>query len=126
MKQEISHKYGCIQATLSGSFSLNAAERFFLEMIEAAAENKCAKILVDGSGITGKPENMERFYYGEWAANKMRELRIRIKSDVKIAYYLKIPVLDLNRFGETVGINRGLSWKAFDNLDGALSWLAKS
>ena len=42
----------------------------------------------------------------------------------RFAYVLKEPVLDPDRFGETVAVNRWMRLKVFDNLKEALEWLA--
>ncbi len=39
------------------------------------------------------------------------------------AHVLKEPVLDPQRFGETVALNRGMNVRTFDNLEDALAWL---
>jgi hypothetical protein len=39
------------------------------------------------------------------------------------AYVLKEPVLDPQRFGQTVAVNRGMNVKTFDNVEQARTWL---
>src|SRR5262245_36109905 len=41
----------------------------------------------------------------------------------QFAYVLQAPVLDPQRLGEIVAVNRGMWVKAFDNLADALGWL---
>jgi hypothetical protein len=107
-----------------GRFSLKDAKRTFLEMLEAAALHKSKKVLFDGRKLLGKPETMERFYYGEFAAQTVAHFEDRGVSPVtQFAYVLKEPVLDPLRFGENVAVNRGMLVKAFDNLDDAVEWL---
>ena len=115
---------GFLHATLSGEFSLAEAKRTFLEILESVELNKAKKVLVDGRTINGKPTTMERFYYGEFVANAVAELRQRVELDLPIfSYVLTEPVLDPRRYGETVAVNRGMFVKTFDNLDDALEWL---
>ena len=115
---------GFLHATLSGEFSLAEAKRTFLQILESVELNKAKKVLVDGRTINGKPTTMERFYYGEFVANAVAELRQRVELDLPIfSYVLLEPVLDPNRYGETVALNRGMFVKTFDNLDDALEWL---
>ncbi len=73
----------------------------------------------------GDPALVERFYYGEFAAQAVERLRERASCDKnpQFAYVLHEPVLDPLRFGETVAANRGMFVKAFDNLDEAVAWL---
>ena len=42
----------------------------------------------------------------------------------RFAYVLEEPMLDPDRFGETVAVNRGMIVRAFDNLEAARAWLA--
>ena len=55
-----------VQAT--GEFSLEEAKRTFLETMEGVALHGTKRVLIDGRTITGNPETIERFYYGEFAA----------------------------------------------------------
>jgi len=107
-----------------GKFTLKEAKRSFLEMLDAVARYQVKKVLFDGRRITGNPESMERFYYGEFAAQAVIEYSERgVPRTTQFAYVLEYPVLDPGRFGETVAVNRGMRVKAFDNLDDALGWL---
>jgi hypothetical protein len=107
-----------------GQFSLKEAKRTFLEMLEAVALHKTKKVFFDGRKLTGKPETMERFYYGEFAAQTVAHFAERgVSLATQFAYVLKEPVLDPQRFGETVAVNRGMFVKAFDSPEAALQWL---
>ena len=116
---------GLLRAIASGEFSLEEAERTFREMLDAATRHQTEKILFDGRELKGNPNNIQRFFYGEFAAHavakSIRELGLSRAS--QFAYVLQEPVLDPQRFGETVAVNRGMWVKAFDNLESALGWL---
>ena len=113
-----------LNVSAMGEFSLQEAERTFLEMLEAVARYKVEKVFFDGRELTGDPKTMERFYYGEFAADSVFKFRDRgVSPASKFAYVLKEPVLDPRRFGETVAVNRGMYVKAFDNLEDAFGWL---
>jgi hypothetical protein len=68
---------GFLNVAAMGEFSLQEAERTFLEMLEAVARYKVEKVLIDGRRLTGAPETMERFYYGEFAADSVFKFRDR-------------------------------------------------
>ena len=124
MLLEIRPESGFLEVSAMGKFSLEEAKRTFLEMLEAVARYKVEKVLFDGRRLTGDPKIMERFYYGEFAADSVFKFRDRgVSPATKFAYVLKEPVLDPRRFGETVAVNRGMYVKAFDNLEEALGWL---
>jgi hypothetical protein len=115
-----------LKAALTGRFSLKEAKRTFLEILEAVAAQKSRKIFIDGSTLVGKPEFIERFYYGEFAAEMVKEYRDRgVSPGTPFAYVLREPVLDPRRLGETVAVNRYMNVKAFNNPEEALKWLSR-
>jgi hypothetical protein len=113
-----------LKAVLTGRFSLKEAKRTFREILEAVAAQKSRKIFIDGSTLVGKPEFIERFYYGEFAAQMVKEYEDQgVAAGTPFAYVLREPMLDPMRFGETVAVNRFMNVKAFDNPEEALKWL---
>ena len=70
---EISAESGFLHVTATGEFSLVEAKRTFIEVLEAVARNKVGTVLFDGRALTGNPEMMERFYYGEFAAREVQK-----------------------------------------------------
>lgn len=124
MLAQIQPESELLNAVLTGKFSLNEAKRTFLEILEAVALQKSKKVLIDGRTLLGKPEVIERFYYGDFAAEMVMSYRDRgISVGTPFAYVLIEPVLDPKRLGETVALNRGMIVKAFENPEEALKWL---
>ena len=114
-----------VYVTATGEFSLDDAQRSFLEMLESVAVAKPTKVLFDGRTLIGEPEMIERFYYGEFAARSVASFASRgVSPATRFAYVLEEPMLDPDRFGETVAVNRGMIVRAFDNLEAARAWLA--
>lgn len=126
MVLRINAEPGWLRAVATGEFSLEEAERTFLDLLEAVALHKAEKVLFDGRELTGEPATIHRFLYGAFVAEAvMKCISIRcVPRTLQFAYVLKEPVLDPRRFGETVAVNRGMWVKAFDNLDDALGWLS--
>jgi hypothetical protein len=125
MHLEIRPDSDLLRVSATGDFSLAEAKRTFLEIMEAAAIHRTKRVLFDGRTLTGSPQTMERFYYGQFAAETVAQYQERgVSPAIPFAYVLKEPVLDPERFGETVAINRGMRIKVFDNLEDALKWLA--
>jgi len=113
-----------VYVTATGEFSLDEAQRSFLEMLESVARFKSTKVLFDGRMLVGEPKVMERFYYGEFAARSVANFASRgVSPATRFAYVLEEPLLDPERFGETVALNRGMRVRAFDNLEPARAWL---
>src|SRR5436190_19059931 len=124
MMLQIHPESGLLNVVATGEFSLEEAKRTFLQTLEASARHACNKVLFDGRRLTGHPEMMERFYYGEFAAETVINLDVPgVSAVTQFAYVLKEPVLDPKRFGETVAKNRGMNVKSFDNLEDAFGWL---
>jgi hypothetical protein len=116
---------GLLRVIAAGEFSLAEAERTFIEMLDAVAQHKTEKILFDGRQLTGDPNIIQRFLYGEFAARTVERYISEgsVPPASQFAYVLQEPVLDPRRFGESVAANRGMWVKAFDNLEDALGWL---
>lgn len=115
---------GFLEATLSGDFSLEEAERTFVQIVQSAIEHKVARVLVDAQGVQGEPTALQRFCYGEFAAKVVRELySVTGLRAPTFAYLMSHPVLDARRLGENVAANRGLAVKAFDSAADAFKWL---
>jgi len=117
---------GVLIVNASGDFSLEVAKRAFQEMLIAVVECQANKILFDGRTMKGKPEVLERFFYGEFAARETQKLIQKHKFVPRLAYVLNTPLRDPNRFGETVAINRGMHCKVFGSLHEAIKWLNPS
>lgn len=121
---EISPGPGLLHVRAMGRFSLIAAERSFLEMLEAVARHKVERVLFDGRHLEGNPTIMERFYYGEFAAHSVANFTERgVSRATRFAYVLVVPMRDPRRFGETVAVNRGMLVRTFEDPDDALGWL---
>jgi hypothetical protein len=127
MRIETRVETGFLYVYAIGEFSLAAAKSTFLETLKAVAQQEVEKVLFDGRKLKGEPKTIERFYYGEFAAEAVNRSADRgVSPATQFAYVLKEPVLDPLRFGETVAVNRGMFVKAFDNLEDALRWLGIS
>src|SRR4051794_4108113 len=98
-----------LHVVATGEFSLEEAQRTFLEVLEAIRQSGAIKVLFDGRDLSGEPTVIERFYYGEFVAISVRDLVLSGVADAlpQFAYVLHEPVRDPLRLGETVAVNRG-------------------
>jgi hypothetical protein len=127
MMLTISIDLGFLRVNVTGNFSLAEAKRTFIEILEAVGRSKIEKVLFDGRGIAGDPEVMERFYYGEFAAETVGGFTAHgVSRSTRFAYVLEEPMRDPGRFGENVAVNRGMDVRTFDNDQDALAWLRMS
>src|SRR5262245_66205719 len=74
IQQRMHFESGVLHVDATGEFSLEEAKRAFLEMLEAVVQHQAKKVLLDGRTLKGNPDYMERFYYGEFAANETRKI----------------------------------------------------
>lgn len=106
----------------NGYLYLKYSEPYLLEKFIAISKqvyNICLaenyrKVLVDVSNMPGKVRTMERFTIGVEGALLFRD-------KVKIAVLYRPEEID--KFAETVGVNRGLNGRVFSDMDQALIWL---
>ena len=62
---------GLLSVEASGDFSLE--NRHFWAYLRLLPTIRPEKILFDGRNVIGKPGDMERFYYGEFAATEIAQ-----------------------------------------------------
>ena len=123
IQQNMHFQSGLLSIDASGEFSLEDAKQAFLELLEAVVQYKAEKILFDGRNVKGKPEDMERFYYGEFAARETHRIVVEHKIVPRFAYVMHEPLRDTTRLGETVAVNRGMIVKVFETPEDAIEWL---
>jgi len=114
-----------LHVTAKGSFTLDSAMQTFIDVVRAVDLHKSELILFDARDLTGEPSIIERFYYGEFAADAVMrpgENRAPLRNP-QFAYVMMPPILDPSRLGETVAINRGMNVRAFENMVDAVAWL---
>ena len=67
---------------------------------------------------------MERFNIAQsFTLKYFEEIKAGRVSHIRFAYLGNYPMIDPNKFGETVAVNRGLTLKATTDLKEALDWL---
>lgn len=120
------HKH-YLRAIVSGDYSLRAAQDIYDQAIKIAVAGGQTRILIDASRVTGTPTQDERYMLGLFVAAEQRILASRTPpAEVQVAVYGRQPLIDPERFGETVAVNRGANVKVSERLDEALSWLGVS
>lgn len=105
----------------TGHCSLAALKEVFTHAVDAALEHKKSKVLVEGNEVTGHLSTLERYKIAEFLA---QEINQRARGKIrKLAVCAQEPLLDPQRFGETVAMNRGVNAKATTDLNEATRWL---
>ena len=125
IQQKMHFQSGLLNIDARGEFSLEDAKQAFLEMLAAVAQYQAETVLFDGRNLKGKPEHIERFYYGYFAAIETVKLMAKypMRRAPRFAYLINEPLRDPRRYGETVAVNLGMTVKTFETPEEALEWL---
>ncbi|MEA3193343.1 MAG: hypothetical protein QOD26_1676 [Betaproteobacteria bacterium] len=114
-------------ATVSGAYSLRGAQDAYDRAIRAALPLGHTRVLIDARGVSGAPSQDERYSLGLFVAAEQRLLAARTPSlEIQVAVCGHRPLIDPDRFAETVAVNRGAKVKVSERLDEALAWLGVS
>jgi hypothetical protein len=106
----------------SGEFEPAVFVNACKEALSFASEKKIAAILIDGTRLTGERiTTMDRFKIGE----EFAKLQHSLPFVARVAVVGNEPLVDPNRFGETVAVNRGASGKVFTDMEEATRWLKR-
>jgi hypothetical protein len=120
---DIEPRVGYLYVTLAGALELGEAEAKFSEMLVAAARLKQSKILIDCTRVTGTWTPDDRYAFGSHLAAEVERRASQFPAFPRIAIYAVAPLMDPNRYTQTVANNRGAQVRASDSLQELLSWL---
>jgi hypothetical protein len=113
-----------LRVSAQGTVSLTALKENVPAILAAISQHQVRKVLFDARGLIGHFTDMERFEYVSFLAEKALQSNHRSLALVTRYAYVLIPgAVSPQKFGETVAFNRGLSLRAFENLEEALGWL---
>ena len=116
-----------LRATVSGPYNLREAQDLYDQIVKAAVAAGQTRILIDASRVVGSPTQDERYMLGLFIAAEQRILAAKTPPiDVQVAVVGRRPLIDPDRFAETVAVNRGAKVKVSEELDEALAWLGVS
>ena len=111
-----------IQVSCKGVFDNDELLNIYGKALNVAANESLQAVLVDIRDLGGTiPTTMDRFYHGVTTVT----IQHQKDSIIFIAIVGKEPLLDPERFGETVAVNRGFYGKVFTNIDEAVAWIDK-
>ena len=106
---------GYLRITAVGAFGTEPTKRLFDRVAADVKNYGASRVLIDAQGIVGSVSTMAHFELGAYAASRVR---------VRAALVGRPDVID--RFGETVAINRGASARVFTDEVEARDWLLGS
>lgn len=106
---------------VSGEFLYSTDQEFFAELIESCFDNNRSNLLLDARNLKGDLSTFQRYNIALSVTNKIR--KNFDKGIIRIAVVGAEPLIDPDRFAETVATNRGLIIKVTTDIEEALNWL---
>jgi len=106
-----------------GPYSLSNTEKLFQTAVDQTLLLQKNKILIDVTELTGTIPLLERFYFAE--STSIYIANTALGKIIKFGVVGKEPIIDKDRFGETVAVNRGINAKAFTSEAEALAWITQ-
>ena len=107
------------QLTCYGVYDKQALLDVLDQALDYAVQNGVTAVLVDICDVEGAPSTAERFEMGEAFA----EIQLGKDTIIAIAIVGREPMIDPERFGETVALNRCAVGKVFTDMVEAVNWL---
>ena len=105
----------------SGHCSLADVTKVYSQVVSAALEHDRSRVLIDAILVDGELTTMERYASSEFIASDIRQRALG--KITRIAVCGREPLIDPQRFGETVAVNRGVNAKASTDVNEAVAWL---
>jgi len=109
-------KEDCVFLRLSGQYDLPRLVQLITEVGKLCRETGCRRILADARGHVGEIAVMELHQIGELIARE-------IPRGSLVAVVVSEGRLTMDRFLETVAVNRGVPFHLFTDLESANLWL---
>ena len=111
-----------VYMSCTGVFSNDALLDVFEKGLTIAEDKELMAILVDTRGLGGVPAStIQRFDLGE----SIPGIQLEHSSRICLVLVGDEPMIEPERFGETVAVNRGATGKVFTDIDEAVTWLEK-
>lgn len=125
MMQTIAPQAEFLYVDCSGEFALAEAQAQFVEIVTALAQHLKKEVLVDLRHLHGCPTLLDRYCYSEFAALSVITAEDKDLLGARFVYVGEAPLIDAERFGETVARNRGLNVRVYETkeITDAFAWL---
>jgi hypothetical protein len=124
LEYQVTPEAGFLLVSMSGPYEASDAPEASQLIVEALEEHQPSKVLIDVLSVEEPLSATDRFYLSTLFSVKYIKERITGKIPrCRFAVVGKEPLIDPNRFGETVAVNRGAGVKAFTRMEKALAWL---
>lgn len=123
MSQEIhvEIKEDHLLAVFSGKFEYQTNRELLLDILMECIKNSKTRVLFDLRLLKGNMTTYERYETATYLANLTRQHQDTSK--LQIAVVGNEPLIDPERFGETVAKNKGLNIKVSNDMNEVVEWL---
>ncbi len=109
-------------AAVSGTVDTKDYKKLLVDVLFKCIENSNSKLLFDLRAIKGNLTTFQRFTLATYFAKLTRQHPDTAAIQVAVVGFP--PLIDPNRFGETVAKNHGVNIKVTNDFDEAVEWLA--
>lgn len=120
---DVEPRVGYLYVTVTGEIDVAGAQAVLAEMLGIAARAHQPRILLDCSRVAGTWGPDERYTVGSFIAAEMERRASEFPQRPQLAIYAVAPLMDPNRYTQTVATNRGALVRSSDSLQELLSWL---
>ncbi len=112
-----------LYVAVTGEFTPESAEAAYRALLQAAVQQRSARVLMDCSRVQGTMGAAERLAFGSFMADEQARVQPQLPPDFRIAIYALAPLMDPSHYVQVVSNNRGVRSKSSDTLQELLSWL---
>jgi hypothetical protein len=113
-----------VYVSLAGEMNGRLAEKAYREVLRECVAGGYSKMLIDCRALSGELSTTERYSLGKVVADENASVAAgEAGRHVRVALVGNHPVIDRDRFGETVATNRGAAVKITYDLESAYRWL---
>ena len=112
----VTQETGYLSLKVTGAYSLSAFQVLANRVMVESAKNKCIHILLGIAEVNGNVPTLDKFFLGDYVSSLWQP-----SMRVAIVYRAK----DIDKFFETVAVNRGTQTIVVPDLQTAREWLTK-
>lgn len=113
-----------LNARLSGEFSMPGATAALADIFAEYAGISLRGVLIDLRELRGVPATMDRYKVSMLYAEHARKMALAQPGrHLRLAAVGHEPLIDPQRFGEDVAVNRGVNLRVFTDFGAARAWL---
>lgn len=112
-----------VYVSLAGAMDGRLAEQAYREVLRECVAGGYSKMLLDCRALSGELTTTERYSLGKLVAAENAAAAAGSGRQVQVALVGTYPLIDRDRFGETVARNRGAAVKVAYDLETAYRWL---